>query len=224
MNNRWPQIRAVLVGCHVVAVLAMATPSPSAGLRRSSWKDPTVQAEFSAWNERFQAMGISWTEPEMEDHLWTFAVGWDHARDLVLTPITPYGRYLGASQSWRMFVAPHRYPTRLQIELDSGDGWETLYIERSAEYAWRREVFDHDRMRSAIFRFGWTQYKKSWQLFADWVAKKAAVDFPDASRVRVRMYKYQTLSPEDAAAGKEPDGKFQQDEIRSLAKLREVAP
>ena len=59
MNNRWPQIRAVLVGCHVVAVLAMATPSPSAGLRRSSWKDPTVQAElrrgtnaFTRWDSR----------------------------------------------------------------------------------------------------------------------------------------------------------------------------
>lgn len=220
MRAVWPQIRAALVGAHVLAVLAMATPSPSAGLRRSAWKDPTVQAEFAAWNDRFHALGLDWSEEEMEDRLWDFAVGWDKARGAILTPIAPYGRYLGASQAWRMFVAPHRYPTRLHIELERDGAWESLYIERSAAHAWRREVFDNDRMRSAIFRFGWSQYKKSWVAFADWVAQRAAEDFPDATRVRVRMYKYKTLSPVDAAAGEEPEGRFQQDETRTLSKLR----
>lgn len=224
MGGRWPQIRAVLVGFHVLAVLVMATPSPSVGLRRSAWKDPTVQAEFAAWNERFKALGVNWTQAEMEDHLWSFGVAFDEVRRVLVAPADPYGRYLGTSQTWRMFVAPHRFPTRLQIELEEGGVWRTLYIERSDEYTWRGEVFGHDRMRSAIFRFGWAQYKKSWQLFADWVARRAAEDFPDATRVKVRMFKYKTLAPEDAAAGKEPEGKFQQDELRTLSRFRGGTP
>lgn len=224
MGGVWPQIRGVLVAAHVVAVLLMATPSPSAGLRRSAWKDPTVQAEFKAWNKRFNAMGVDWTQPEMEQHLWDFAVGWDEARTALLKPFTPYGRYLGASQAWRMFVAPHRFPTRLHVDIERDGQWEPVFIERSELYTWREEVFGHDRMRSAVFRFGWSQFKKSWQQFTEWVAVRAAEDFPDATRVRVRMYKYQTLSPQDAAAGAEPKGSFQQDQVYALDRFRGAAP
>ena len=224
MSRLWPQIRGALVGAHVVAVLLMATPSPSAGLKRSAWKDPTVQAEFAAWNQRFNALGIPWSEPEMEGHLWDFAVGWERARSGLLTPFSPYGKYLGTSQGWRMFVAPHRFPTAMHVEIQRGGQWETVFAERSEQYTWLAEVFGHDRMRSAVFRFGWPQYKKSWSLFADWVAVRAAADFPDATRVRLSMFKYASLSPEDAAAGKEPTGTFQQEEVRSLDKLRGSAP
>lgn len=224
LAGRWPQIRAALVALHVVGVILMATPSASAGLKRSLWKDPTVQQELAAWHERFAAMGASWTRAEMEDRLWEFAVGWEETRSLLVKPWKPYGTYLGASQSWRMFVAPHRFPTRMSIDLEEGGVWRELFEERSPEHQWRREIFDHDRMRSAIFRFGWPQYKKSWEGFARWVARLAADEFPSATRLRARMFKYKTLPPERARAGEDPEGTWQQEQIVALGPLREGAP
>lgn len=220
----WPRVRAALVGLHVLGVVLMATPSPAVGLRRSLWKEPTVQAEFKAWNERFRAVGFELGQEEMEDLLWDFATSWEKGRSILVAPFVPYGRYLGPSQSWRMFVAPHRYPTRLHVEIEEGGDWRTVYVERSREHTWLGRAFDHDRMRSAIFRFGWPQYRRSWEQFAAWVADRAATDFPEATRVRVSMYKYRTLSPEEARAGQEPDGKFQQERVLDLASLREGAP
>lgn len=222
--SAWPTIRAVLVGLHVLGVVLMATPSPSVGMRRSLWKEPTVQQEFKAWHGRFQAMGIAWTQQEMEDALWEFARAYEGARSGVVAPFKPYGRYLGTNQSWRMFVAPHRFPTRLSIDLEEGGAWRTIYEERSPEATWRARTFDHDRMRSVIFRLGWPQYKKPWESFSRWVAERAAEDFPEATRLRTRMFKYRTLSPAEARAGVEPEGKYQQEQVFELAKLRGEAP
>ena len=218
----WPQIRAVLVALHVLAIVLMATPSPAVGLRRSLWKDPTVQQEFQAWNERLHAIGVSWTEPEMEDHLWSFASGWEKYRSALLIPFAPYGRYLGTSQSWRMFVAPHRYPTRLAVDLEEDGAWRVIFQERSELYTWRRTLFDHDRMRSVIFRLGWPQYRKPWESFSRWIARMAAQDFPQATRVRTRMFKYRTLSPQEVRAGKEPTGEDTQEIVTALGPLREA--
>ncbi len=220
----WPQVRAVLVGIHVLGVVAMATPSPSAGMKRSLWKEQTVQQEFRAWHERLVALGARFTQDEMEEALWGFAVRWEEGRDVLLTPFEPYGRYLGVNQSWRMFVAPHRFPTRLSVDLEEDGVWRPLYEERSPEHEWQRAVFDHDRMRSAIFRFGWPQYKKSWESFSLWVAERAAQEFPDATRLRTRMFKYQTLSPEAARAGQDPEGTWRQERVHLLAPLRKGAP
>lgn len=217
----WPQVRAVLVALHVLAVILLATPSPAVGLRRSLWKDPTVQQEFQAWHERLAKLGATWTESEMEDDLWNFAVGWERYRSALLTPFSPYGRYLGVSQSWRMFVAPHRYPTRLAVDLEEDGAWRTIFQERSEQWTWRRPLFDHDRMRSVIFRLGWPQYKKSWEAYSRWIARMAAADFPEATRVRTRMFKYRTLSPQEARSGKEPEGEDQQQIEIALAPLRE---
>lgn len=218
----WPHVRAALVGLHILAIILLATPSPAVGLRRSLWKDPTVQQEFAAWHERLAGLGLTWSEPELEDHLWNFAVGWEKYRSALLTPFNPYGRYLGASQSWRMFVAPHRYPTRLAIDLRENGIWRVIFQERSDECAWRRSLFDHDRMRSVIFRLGWPQYKKSWGDFSRWIAGMAAEDFPAADMVRTRMFKYRTPSPEEVLAGKEPEGADQQQQEIPLAPLREA--
>lgn len=218
----WPQVRGVLVALHVAAVIAMATPSAESGMKRSAWKDPTVQEEFRAWNARFAAVGWRMTQDQLEERLWTFATRYEALRSAVVRPFERYGRYVGANQSWRMFVAPHRYPTRLHIDLEENGVWRPIYIERSPDATWNREALDHDRMRSAIFRFGWSQYKRSYEAFADWVARRAALDFPDATRVRVRMYKVQSPTAREVLEDREPVGRFQQERIVKL--VHEATP
>jgi hypothetical protein len=206
--------RALFVAEHVFAITAMATPSPGVGLNRKAWKDPTVQGKFSAWTTRLNGLGVDVAEPELEDFLWTFANGYEDARDTVLDPFTPYFRYTGAWQSWKMFVAPHRFPARLEIEVDRGNGFEPLFVERSPTATWRRSWFDHDRMRAAVFRYGWAHYRTARSQFADWVDRQVRADFDDVRQVRVSFVKYRTPSPAETRAG------IRAEESRDLVEVR----
>jgi hypothetical protein len=204
----WPHARAALVALHLVVVTLMALPAPGGGMNRAAWDDPTVQGEFSAWTGRLERLGVHMTVDEFEDHLWRFAVPFMSAREKVLAPFMPYYRYCGTWQSWRMFVAPQRYPARLYVEVQREGVWTPIYVERSREYTWRAWQLDHDRVRSAVFRYSWKTYRKHWLGFSEWVLTKAAEDHPDAQAVRTRYFRYQTLSPEDAREGTLVDGTF----------------
>jgi hypothetical protein len=206
--------RALFVALHLLAITAMAMPSAGLGLNRRAWKDPTVQGEFAAWTERLGGWGIDLTVPELEDLLWGCASGYEEVRDAVLEPFQPYFRHTGTWQSWKMFVAPHRYPSRLEIEVDRGNGFEPVFVERSATAEWMRPWFDHDRMRSAVFRYGWAHYRTSRGVFADWVYERALDDFDDVRAVRVVFVKYRTPSPADVRAG------VPAEENRDLAEVR----
>ena len=201
MKGAWPHLRAAFVLFHVLAITLMAIPAPGGGMQRSSWKDPTVQSEFAVWTELFNNLGWELTQPQLEEHLWTVATGYMKQRNAVLQPLRPYYRYTGSQQSWRMFVAPHRWPAKLRIDIKTDERWSTIYVARDPELDWREGQLGHDRMRSAIFRFGWPSYRGSYNGFTRWVADRAAEDFPEASHVKVLLLKQQTASAEQVLEG-----------------------
>lgn len=198
----WAQLVAVYVLFHAASILIGSIPSTEVALDRDAWDDPTVKSEFAAWADRLGWFGVS-VEPEsLEDAAWRFANGWSSMRRLANAPFETYQRYTGTWQSWSMFVAPHLYPSRLCIDVRDGDGgWRNIYTARSDEQAWRCGQFDHIRMRSAIFRFAWPQYRGQYEQLANWIADRAAVDFPDADRVRVRFFRFQSPSPRELRDG-----------------------
>jgi hypothetical protein len=205
----WAHLRAALIAVHLVAITLMALPNPGSGLQRSAWKDKTVQQEFRVWRGRLAALGWEMTAPEFEDLLWSKATAFYKGRKAVISPFDWYYRYFGAWQSWRMFVAPHRYPARLEIAIDQGDGqWVSIYQARSETLDWNRAQMDHERLRAAVFRYGWPAYQRTWTEFATWAARGVFEDYPEAERVRLRFFKYRSLSPEEAAAGEELDGSY----------------
>lgn len=208
--------RAAFVALHLFAVTALALPSVGSGLDRRAWSTPTVQGEFAAWTERLNGWGLGWTQAELEDVLWDVAVGYERAREKVLWPFEPYYRYAGTWQSWRMFVAPHRYPGRLEIDVDRGSGWEPAYVGRSREHDWLAGYLDHDRFRAAVFRYSWQHYRGPRDDFADWVARQASAEWPDARAVRVSFLRYRTLGPEEARAGAVAEETRELVEVRNL--------
>lgn len=220
--NRWlPHVRAALIGLHIFAIVLMAVPSPSGGLSRRAWKNPTVQGEFAAWTARFNAVGVDITQAELEERLWTLAHTYADAHGALLAPFMPYYRYCGTWQSWRMFIAPHRFPSRLHIEIEGPGGrWRTLYVARSDRFTWHRDQFDNDRMRAAIFRYGWRDYRGYYAQFGQWVAREAAADFPRAKRVQLRFWRYETASPEQVRTRNEPVGNFTSSLVYSLSEFR----
>ena len=216
MNELLRHLRAAFVLFHLVAITLMALPAPGGGLDRKQWGDPTVQAEFRAWNGRFHALGLHMTDAQFEDRLYVAARAVTDVRSVVLKPFGPYYRMCGTSQSWRMFVAPHTYPERLHIDLEEHGAWRPLYIERHPTATWRGAQLDHDRVRSAIFRYAWSRYKSTYVQFADWTAEQARSDFPEATRIRLRYWKQRSPSAAEVRRGFEPKGQWNDVQTRTL--------
>ncbi len=208
----WPHIRTALILFHICAVCLMAFPAPQGALQKSSWDDPSVKNEMHMWAERSRSIGFTWNDVEFRDFLWDASKAILEVRRWVLWPFMPYMNWTGARQSWRMFSAPHRYPVRLFIEVEQDGIWRPVYVGRSDEYTWMRDTFDHHRIRRIIFLHGWKRYDRRWSTFGKWIARHAAEDFPDATRVRIRQWKFRTPSPEELRDGKrEIGGKFQRE-------------
>lgn len=204
----WAWGRAAFIAFHLTAITLMAFPAPSGGMSRKAWKQPTVQAEFRAWNARLGGLGVEMSPEEFEERLWSLATGFMAVRVEVLKPFGPYYRNFGTHQSWRMFVAPHRFPARLELRIEEGGEWRPLYVMRDPEHDWYAPHFDHDRMRSAVFRYGWPHYASHYKRMSDFYAKRAFAEFPEATAFESRFFSYRTLSPEEARAGLDPDGRY----------------
>jgi hypothetical protein len=119
-----------------------------------------------------------------------------------------------------MFVAPHRFPAKLEIHVKVDGDWQAAYIARDPEHDWQSSALNHDRFRSAIFRFSWSSYAKTYRSFQTWVGTRAAVDFPEATHVRTRFQKYKTASPEQVKTDTRPPAKVILERVQPLAKYR----
>lgn len=193
----WRQLRAVLVTFHILAITLDASPSPAAGLKRAAWADPTVQQEFQAWADR---LGVE--SQTLQDWAWDIANRFADGRQVVMTPFRPWIDATHTTQAWQMFVAPHRFPTRLQIQVQVGETWETVFEERSTTATWRAEAFGTERLRASIFRWGWASYADAWKRACGVFATELFTERPDISAVRCRLHKVRTPSPEDVRDGK----------------------
>ncbi len=211
-------LRAALLLLHLGAVSVAALPSAGEGLRRSAWKNPTVRAEFTAWADRLTKLGLATDPDALEDTAYGFARSWHAVHLALLRPFRPYYTCCGTYQSWRMFVAPHRYPARLHVDVDRGAGWEPIYVARSRDHRWRSRLLDTDRFRTLLFRYAWPHYRRAgrYDALVRWLSRQAARDFPDGERLRVRMFTYRTRSPEEVRAGVPPSGRFRWTRIRQL--------
>lgn len=220
MSRLWPHLRAALIALHLLAITLLALPAPGGGMSKAAWSDPTVQAEIRAWSQRLSALGYETTPKALESRLWDLATAYMAARTKVLAPFGPYYRYAGTSQPWRMFVAPHRWPERMHVDVYEGGAWRPVYVERSSEATWLRPTLDHDRFRSAIFRFAWPQNRKTYRHFGEWLAARAAVDFPTATKLRTRFFKQRSPSAAEVRAGAPIEGRFEDEQILDLGKFR----
>jgi hypothetical protein len=215
------QLLVALAAVHVFAITLAALPSPSGGLRRADWAQPTVQGEFDAWAGRLSAVGLSITSEALQDHLFDFAVAYGTAHDQALEPFRTYFQLCGTTQSWKMFIAPHRYPAKLQIIVVDGGERRVVFEERHREARWMERQLSHDRFRSAIFRYGWgTKYPDAWKGFTEWIGRRAEADFPAATKVEVRFLSYRTPSPEEVRAGVVPDTRVSRRRVIQLGSLR----
>jgi hypothetical protein len=213
-------VRAALIATHLIALVLLAVPdAKGVATDASAWRNPTVQAEFEGWARRLSAWGVAVDRDELQARAWAAAHAWNEGLGAVRDPLRPYEEIVGVRQRWRMFVAPHRHPAKLYVEIEREGTWHAVYFARSRDLRWRAGQLDHVRMRGVVFRYGWKQYASHYRALARWIAARAAEDFPSASRVRVSLYRYRTPSPQEARARALPPG-----ELRDVLVLPLGAP
>lgn len=194
---------------HVVAMFVIAFPAPVGGLDRSLWKEPTVQDEMVSWSKFFHV-----SPADFEEFLFQAAVIYMRGRDQVISPFYQYVSWTGCDQPWRMFVGPHLYPSKLQVQALKKGTWETLYEERSPEFRWHEDLFAQERMRSQIFRWALPNFGNEYQAGCTYLANLAVSEDASLESVRCRFWHVRSASPQEVRTHTEPAGAW--DNVREL--------
>ena len=182
-----------------------------------------MKAELDAWHQRLQGMGLTADRQSFEDGLYKLASTWVRGRQQVVKPLRPYYRYLGTEQSWRMFVAPHKHPSRLQVQIkvdgSQSNDWQTIFEQDNPAFDWRANQLLHTRMRSSLFRYSWPGYQRSFKALSQWIARRVAEERSDVTHVRVQWLRRRTANPANMRAGKLPPEKTVRTQTIQLSKL-----
>lgn len=195
----WPHLRAAAVLFHLVAVLMLSLPSASIRSARL-WRAPNVQREFEHWSRRARSLGWDVSPTEFEERLRAFTFRYLAARDVAIAPFEAYAGATGTMQGWAMFATPQTDPTWLTLEIreTSGD-FRTIYRERSDSLDWMRRQLDHNRLRKLEGRLARGASAGTYRRLVNWLARRAAADFPEAVEMRARVERRTTPAP---SAGK----------------------
>lgn len=203
----WPHIRTLLIGLHVVAVVALSLPTPYAVSSRRQWQTANMQNDLEQWSKRLRFLGYE-SKQALEDDLWDLAQGYLSARKTFIAPFESYAEYTGARQGWRMFANPRIEIAELHIDIHDGEAWQPVYRPFSDRYDFWADKFRHNRFRKLLGRISLPDMKGHYKQLARFLAGAVARAYPEATSVRVRLYRYPSRPPADVRAGKEPAGRY----------------
>lgn len=168
-----------------------------------------MQEELTAWSSRF-----GMPEAEFEERLYRLSLAWVDGRDFLLQPFFRYIDWTGTDQPWRMFAGPHRFPARFAVEElvdgDPPDSWRVLYVERDPEHAWHAQFLSQERIRSQIFRWGWTDFAGEASRGCDWLGEQRFAESAKTIAVRCRLYRAESPTPAQVRAHAEPEGHWEE--------------
>jgi transposase len=189
-----PDLRAVAVLFHVVAVVVLSIPVPPPTLRGEK-EDARTKELLAPWGDAAEAVGIP------RETLYAAIAGFTKVEAAALgaarTPLAPYARLVGAQQGWLMFGSVDTEAARIELHVRTGNApWTPLFVPRSREAAWRRSFLEQERMRTLVYNFGAKRSRSKWEPFVTWLAREVREDRPDATALRVRMQRLRLPDPD----------------------------
>ena len=207
LRRAWPQARAALVAGHVLAVVLLGLPSGGV-TSEAQWRSKNVKSDFAGWADALRAVGVDVSEDELAERTRRVAERYVRVRAAVASPFEIYPKVTGARQGWAMFASPQRHPAELHVDILEGKRWRPVFRSRSREHRWLATQLDHHRVRKLTGRFGRGFDRRVYDDLARYLSRRAFEDFADARRVRVRLYAWDALPPEEVRAGRAPRGKY----------------
>lgn len=192
-------LRAIFILFHLAAIGSLCIPAPVGGLSERSYNNANIQAIFREYSVALNRVGLRVTRKELQDTAWAAGQWLVDVRKAALQPFVPYHRATGTQQGWRMFGYVNRTPARVEVRLQRvADGpWEPLYFARSDAHDWRRRQLDQERFRALLNSASHRRSKKRYERAVDWLADRAAEDFPEAHALAAQMVYQPAPPPED---------------------------
>ncbi len=215
----WPHVRAVLILFHVLSMLVLSLPDAGAFDDRR-WQNDNARDDLRKMAERLNAWGWSTDATTLERDLRAAGKRYLHVQQSIAAPFEGYAALTGSRQGWSMFASPQRHPAELHVDIAQTGEWRPLYRPQSEVHAWHRTQLEHNRFRKFLGRFARGFQVTHYDDAARWIATRAAVEHPDASRVRVQLYRYATLPPEQVRAGLKPSGRYEHTRVWDAGTLR----
>lgn len=193
----WDHVRAALIAVHVVAVVGMSLPSPEGYSARRALEDPKFARPLAVWVDALAEVGVpaALTRRVAVDGGETLERVEDGAERL----FAPYARYAGVKQSWRMFSSSGPKSWRLELWLREGDVLRPIYVALDPTARWRAALWEHGRVRGAVQALGQDKFSSWWEALARSAARRAAVDFPEATALRLQRVPLRFPTPEALA-------------------------
>lgn len=180
-------LRALFVAFHVIAVLILALPQPGSFMHERMWRRPPAQAAFRSASDAARAVGADLSPAEVQDIAWAVGSAWQRARRRTVRHLDRYVTLCGVKQGWSMFADVPETSGRLEVEVERGGAWAPAYISQDPGHDWRGGELRQERLRAFISDFSWRRRKGTFPRFAEALGRRAAADFPDATRLRARM-------------------------------------
>ncbi|HGG56809.1 MAG TPA: hypothetical protein ENK31_03315 [Nannocystis exedens] len=220
LSAAWPQLRAIFIAYHLLAVVVLSLPSAGAITSPRMWRSANFKADIAGYAAAIRGLGIDMTAEQFGARLHAAAVSFAGFRSAIATPFIPYARIFGVRQGWAMFASPQRNPAWLNVEIKEQGHWRTIYRPHDDDATWMRETMEHNRMRKFAGRFARTFVAKNYDELSRWLASQAIVSYPTATAVRVRLYQTRSLPASEIRTGKRPRGRYHHAHIFSAAELR----
>ena len=199
--------RAALILFHVTAICVCAFPAPDGRASPEALAEPAAQAELQAWSER---LGMP---PETIQSLaLKFGEHWDAVHGMLGTPFLPYLLWTGSYQSWAVFIAPNRMPTRFQFQVhpttSPAGAFQTVFEEGSKIFTWQARTLAAERTRAFFELQSWPRFAWLGTPVCQWAARNLFAERPDIDLVRCRAYRAPSPSPEQALRKERPTGEW----------------
>lgn len=123
---------------------------------------------------------------------------WEQVRSALVLPITPVLRLTGTGQSWAMFATPDRHPRRLEVHVETDAGWQRVFRKNHPDDRFLGNTLRYRRVR-ALYDTTPDDGSVAYWEFTRWVGRRALLEHPDATRVRIRLLESHTPSPWEPA-------------------------
>ncbi|MEM9493066.1 MAG: hypothetical protein AAGC55_28210, partial [Myxococcota bacterium] len=206
----WPHARALFVAFHVLAVIVLSLPSPHSVANRRTWQTKNHKDSIARWSERLSWLGYD-SPDQFESDLWDLVQGYVKVRETFIAPFQSYARLSCARQGWRMFATPQRHPGELHIDIREGGTWRPIYRPHSDDYDFWADKFTHNRFRKVSGRLSRGVHRSRYNHMTRFLAGKVAQAYPEADKIRFRLYRYKVRDPAAVRAGQDKDGRYEKE-------------
>jgi hypothetical protein len=200
-----PHLWAAFILFHCVAIVVLALPGDGV-VGRARWASTNTKSDFAGWSRTLGKLGVKIPPEQLGKRVYSVAEGYIAARRSIIPPFGYYREATGSKQGWAMFSSPQRHPVEVHVDGLEAGVWRPLYRTRESE--WMSTQMDHARLRKLVGRFARELRENVFSELASFLGRRAFVDFPSIERVRVRLYRWDSLPADRIRAGEKPTGKY----------------